>query len=244
MKFGSANHLKKFISVIVIVSVIAVSTVFVFASSGNFNQSTVDNAISIAKQMEAEGIVLLKNERNSLPLADKKVNVFGMGSINFALGGGGSGSVSSDNEITFYEGLNNAGIEYNSELVEVYQAWADSHSMDKTGQGLIDMVVVDTLNGQLQSEMPFSNIGKDVLKNAEAFSENAILVITRTGAELFDLKIEDIRLTAEELGLVEGLNSWFDNVIVVFNTCNIRQRDVLNSFENGNSALFGWTPGE
>ncbi len=244
MKYASFSNLKKVISVVLIVSIIALSTVVVFASTGNFNQSTVDNAISIAKLIEAEGIVMLKNERNSLPLAEKKVNVFGMGSINFALGGGGSGSVSSDNEVTFYEGLENAGIEYNTELLELYNSWAASHSVEKTGQGLVDMVVVDTLNGQMQAEMPFSNISTQALKDAEAFSENAILVITRTGAELFDLKIEDIRLTAEEMGLVEGLNKWFDNVIVVFNTCNILQMDWLNNYENINSALLVWTPGE
>ena len=244
MKYASFSNLKKVISVVLIVCIIALSTVVVFASTGNFNQSTVDNAISIAKQIESEGIVMLKNERNSLPIAEKKVNVFGMGSINFALGGGGSGSVSSDNEVTFYEGLENAGIEYNTELIELYNSWAASHSIEKTGQGLVDMVVVDTLNGQMQAEMPFSNISTQTLKDAEAFSENAILVITRTGAELFDLKIEDIRLTAEEMGLVEGLNKWFDNVIVVFNTCNILQMDWLNNYENINSALLVWTPGE
>lgn len=243
---ATINNFKKVLSVALAVCLVFSCTLAVIASSGSFNNTTIDNATAIAKQIEAEGIVLLKNERGSLPLADKKVNVFGMGSINFALGGGGSGSVASDNEISFYQGLENAGIEYNTELLDVYKKWADEHSVDKTGQGLIDMVVVDTLNGQLQAEMPFENIGTAVIDKAEAFSENAILVITRTGAELSDLSTDkgSIRLSDEEMGLVKGLNANFDNVIILFNTCNILQMDWLDNYENINSALLVWTPGE
>lgn len=236
----------RIISIILAVLIVLSCTVAVIASSGSFNNTTIENATAVAKQVEAEGIVLLKNERGSLPLAEKKVNVFGMGSINFALGGGGSGSVSADNAVTFYEGLENAGIEYNTELLDVYTKWASDHSVEKTGQGLVDMVIVDTLNGQLQSEMPFADIDTAVLDRAADFSENAILVITRTGAELSDLNTDkgSIRLSDEEMGLVKGLDEYFDNVIIMFNTCNILQMDWLDDYENVNSALLVWTPGE
>ncbi|MDO4846703.1 MAG: glycoside hydrolase family 3 N-terminal domain-containing protein [Clostridiaceae bacterium] len=243
---ATLNNFKKALSIMLAICLALACTVAVIASSGSFNNTTIENATAIAKQIEAEGIVLLKNERGSLPLADKKVNVFGMGSINFALGGGGSGSVASDNAITLYQGLENAGIEYNPELLDIYKEWADSHSMEKTGQGLVDMVIVDTLNGQLQAEMPFSNLSTSQIDKAAAYSQNAILVITRTGAELSDLSTDkgSIRLSDEEMGLVEGLNAHFDNVIILFNTCNILQMDWLANYENVNSALLVWTPGE
>ena len=244
MKREKNTKIRKAVSLILAFILILGTAATVFAAKGNFNASTTENAIRIAKQIEAEGIVLLKNDDNSLPLAEKKVNVFGMASINFALGGGGSGSVSSDNEITFYEGLENAGIEYNPELVGVYNEWANSHKVDKTGQSLIDMVVVDTINSNMQAEMPFSDIGTDVLNNAKAYSENAILVISRTGAELSDLNVDSIRLSDEEKGLVSGLNQYFENVIVIFNTCNILQMDWLDNYENVNSAMLVWTTGE
>ena len=119
---------------------IMMSTV-TLAFAGSVSASTKKNAESIAKQMEAEGIVLLKNENNALPLTDKKVNVFGMGSIAFALGGGGSGSDVAENAISFYQGLENAGIKYNEELLNFYQEWAKKHSVAETGQGLVDMLL-------------------------------------------------------------------------------------------------------
>lgn len=239
MKRGFKRTVAVFLAVLMLASTVVMS----FAASDKIKSGTAQNAEKIAKQIEAEGIVMLKNEDGSLPLKNKKVNVFGMGSVAFAIGGGGSGSVTSDNAIDFYAALKNAGIEYNTELLDVYKNYQSKNSVKETGQGLIDMLV-QMVNGKLQKEMPISSINSKVMKNAQEFSENAIFVITRTGAEMSDVSIKDIKISDEERKIISELDSKFDNVIIVFNTCNILQMDWLNSYENVNAALLCWTPGE
>lgn len=213
------------------------------AFAGSVSASTKKNAESIAKQMEAEGIVLLKNENNALPLTDKKVNVFGMGSISFALGGGGSGSVVAENAISFYQGLENAGIKYNEELLNFYEEWAKKHSIAETGQGLVDMLL-QMLNSKIQQELPAENLTPSILKNAKDFSDTAIFVITRTGAEMADLTPDDIKITDTEKAIIKKLDRNFRNVIVIFNTCNILELDWINDCRNVNAVMLAWTPGE
>ena len=81
------------------------------ASTGNINANVVADSLAVAKQVEAEGIVLLKNEGPVLPLAaEKGINVFGSASIDPYYGSSGSGSIKSDTLIGFYDGLRLAGI--------------------------------------------------------------------------------------------------------------------------------------
>ena len=235
--------MKKIISIFLSILIVLSCALVCFASSGNYDEKLLKDAAVIAKQIEAEGIVLLKNEDGALPLSENRVNVFGMGSVNFALGAGGSGSVSSDNLVDFYAGLESAGIEYNSALYDAYIAWGESHSIAETGQGLVDMLI-GTVSGMLAEEMPYSSISADVIADAQGFSDTALLVITRSAGELFDVKPEDIVLSDVEMDLVKNLDKDFDNVIIIFNTCNILQMDWLDNYENVNAALLVWTPGE
>ena len=50
--------------------------------------------ISLSKNAAKEGMVLLKNENNTLPFATgTKLALFGKGSVDYVKGGGGSGDV-------------------------------------------------------------------------------------------------------------------------------------------------------
>ena len=65
------------------------------------------------RQVVEEGIVLLKNEDDALPLADgeKKLALIGQNSVDFVYGGSGSGSVSTANaavapiSVAFHQGV-------------------------------------------------------------------------------------------------------------------------------------------
>lgn len=81
-----------------------------------------ENGENIANQIEAEGIVMVQNENNTLPLAkdNKKVNVFGWASTAWL--GLGSGSVQINSVQTDFLGaLKNYGISYNTELTDMYE---------------------------------------------------------------------------------------------------------------------------
>ena len=66
-------------------------------------------AQQVAYQTEAEGIVLLKNKNNCLPLEGKQVNVFGAASVKPYYGGGGSGQIDSSDVTDFLYGAGAGG---------------------------------------------------------------------------------------------------------------------------------------
>ena len=51
--------------------------------------------IDFARKLCCEGIVLLKNKNNLLPVKDGRIALFGKASADYVAGGGGAGSVES-----------------------------------------------------------------------------------------------------------------------------------------------------
>ena len=74
---------------------------------------------AVAKEVESEAVVLLKNDDNTLPLKDvTKVNLLGYRSYNHVYGGTGSGATDSTNAITLSDGLAADGITANPALTD------------------------------------------------------------------------------------------------------------------------------
>ena len=62
--------------------------------------------IALSRKAAGEGMVLVKNENETLPLAKgTKVALFGKGTIDYVKGGGGSGDVTVEYIRNFYEGM-------------------------------------------------------------------------------------------------------------------------------------------
>lgn len=80
--------------------------------------------IALSKQAAEEGMVLLKNENQLLPLAKgTKIALFGKGSFDYVKGGGGSGDVHCHYVRNLYEGIKELGAH------EVYEPLADRKSV-------------------------------------------------------------------------------------------------------------------
>ncbi len=215
----------------------------IFSTDTKISPETTEKSIEIAKQIEAEGIVLLENEDDVLPLKDKKVNVFGAGSCSLAFAGAaGSGAVRADKAVGFYDALTNAGIEYNPDIYRVYADYTDAESSG----GLLDYVgtVLEQFFSGGQAEMPISNISDAVMTSAVEYSDTAIVVIGRVGTEMKDLAVEDLKLTAEEKNMLDKVCNTFSNVIVVFNLSNIMDMSWLEDYESIKAAMIMWLPGE
>ena len=144
--------------------------------NGQISDETAAASTELCIDIAEEGIVLLENEGNILPLSGKKLNVFGWASTNPCYGGTGSGALSDAYHIvTLLEGLQNAGIETNSELSDFYTAYADSHPV-------VGMFAQDwTL-----PEPPADTYG-GIIDNAKSFSDTAMIVLSRVGGENADL---------------------------------------------------------
>ena len=62
--------------------------------------------IALSRQAAGEGMVLLKNDNNVLPLArGARVALFGKGSVDYVKGGGGSGDVTVDYVKNLWDGM-------------------------------------------------------------------------------------------------------------------------------------------
>ena len=191
---------------------------------------------ALAAQITAEGAVLLKNDNNVLPLSNKKVNVFGWSGSDagFMPQGTGSGTGSRNDLVTFLGGLKEAGIEYNENLAKAYKdlGW-------KRVSG--GSYVIEAHNDQYKdfygiSEAPESFYTDELMADAKAYSDTAIIVLGRLMGEGNDFsKIQYFSnqagggqdnsrklqsLSEREEYMINLVCENFENVIIVTNTGN------------------------
>lgn len=220
---------------------------------GTISEQTTEEATEVCENIAEEGIVLLKNEENLLPLnSEKKLNVFGWASINPCYGGTGSGSISDAYEtVSLLQGLENAGIELNTEISDFYTNFrADRPEVGMRAQ---DWSL---------PEPTADSYSEELLSNAKKFSDTAMIVITRVGGEGADVPIDVskvtytdnttaykdfeegehyLQLSQTEKNMVDLVCSEFENVIVVYNGANAMELGFVNEHEQIKSAL--WCPG-
>ncbi len=82
------------------------------------------NARETSLRIQSEGVVLMKNNNNALPIdlkSNNKVAVFGWSSHGMVLGGTGSGSADVTNAITFYDALKTEGFDIYQPLADFYK---------------------------------------------------------------------------------------------------------------------------
>lgn len=190
----------------------------------------------------AEGIVLLKNDNGALPLAadengELKVNVFGAASIDPEFAGGGGADITIDC-LGFYEALDQAGISYNQELYQAYADWYEKYQNETPyaggvvgdeGSSIWDLsdagsmraewnILQDTYN--VDNTLRIAKMDEQILRNAEEYSQTAIIFLSRGGSEGNDLSIDELNLVEAEAAVLSYATSHYAHVIVIANTCN------------------------
>ena len=130
-------------------------------------------AEAVALQIAEEGFVLLENE-GILPLSGtSRLNLFGWSSTNPVYGGAGSGGLNDlYHKVSLIEGLEGAGFEVNQELVDFYLGYAENRAA----------VSITAQNWNLP-EPPAANYSDALIANAKAFSDTAVIVISRLAGE-------------------------------------------------------------
>ena len=148
------------------------------SGSGTISEETSAKATELVNEITAEGVVLAKDEDNVLPVASgSKLNVFGWSSTNPCYGGTGSGALNTAYPVTdLLTGLHDAGIETNEELSKFYT----DYKADRPSVGMVEQ----------DWTLPEPNVNlytDEMMENAKAFSDTAMVVITRVGGEGADL---------------------------------------------------------
>lgn len=200
-------------------------------------KESAEQAIAI----EEEGIVLLKNENNILPLkgktegANPKINIFGWGGTNegFIYCGSGSGE-GGQIDVPFLSALNEAGIDYNQELAKAYSDLGYKRLGDwRSGPS--------TFFRLYEADKDFYT--KSLMLKALKYSDVAVIVISRMGGEGKDLplcqydskgRVIDngrtyLELSEDEEVMIEQVTSYFDKVIVLLNAANAMEVGFVKS---------------
>ncbi|MDO5551016.1 MAG: glycoside hydrolase family 3 C-terminal domain-containing protein, partial [Lachnospiraceae bacterium] len=149
----------------------------ILSDKGELNPEHAEYSRQVVETVTNEGVILTKNEDGFLPLAPQKINVFGWASTNPIYGGTGSGTVDTTTAVGILQGLEHAGFETNAELSQMYVDYR------------ADRPAISINNGQdwTLPEIPAADYPADVLDRAKAFSDTAVIVISRTGGEGADL---------------------------------------------------------
>ncbi len=170
--------------------------------------------LDTAAEAVAEGIVLLKNEKQVLPLKkEEEVSVFGRIQLHYYKSGTGSGGMVNVSKVTgILDGLLEAGVSVNEELLEIYKTWDKEHPYD-LGNGW---------GGEpwSQEEMPLTD---EMVKKASVRSGTAIVIIGRTAGEDQDNRNEAgaFLLTEEEKNMLRLVRRYFEKLVVLLNVGNI-----------------------
>ncbi|MBQ8180387.1 MAG: glycoside hydrolase family 3 protein [Ruminococcus sp.] len=188
-----------------------------------------------AAETVSEGIVMLKNDNNVLPITkDEVISVFGRIQLHYYKSGTGSGGMVNVSKVTsILDGLIESGVCINSDLLEIYRSWDKENPFDQ-GKGWGD-------EPWSQIEMP---LDIDVVKNAAKKSSTAIIIIGRTAGEEMDARLEEgsFLLTETELDMLHKVRAEFKNVIVLLNTAGLVDMSFVDSC-NPDAVLYVWQGG-
>lgn len=181
------------------------------------NRPDLASHAALARSAACEGMVLLKNDSDILPLKPgiKKVALYGCTSYDFIPGGTGSGNVNRAYTVSLLDGLKNAGISADEQLRKAYakhvQAWRDKQVPD-TGKLAAFMPIV------LPPERNFPS--SELSAHAKA-NDAAIITIGRGSGEFQDRESSNFNLSEENKAMIADVSRAFraagKPVIVVMN---------------------------
>ena len=222
---------------------------------------SMQEANDLIVKIAEEGIVLLENDEDILPLQGKKINVFGWSATNPCYGGTGSGALNKQyHSISFLEGLEMNDIEYNQELIDFYTNYHDA-SLPNVGMWAQDWTLPQPVASDYSSSL---------ISNAKSYSDTAVIFISRVGGEGADLPTDMmavvdgswaaqhggdtyyrgvyndsvnkgndwdegdhyLQLTNPEEQMIELVCSNFDDVIVIYNSANPFELGWLNDYDS------------
>ena len=220
------------------------------------SSQTLKKSSATDENIAGEGAVLLKNDDNVLPFDGKtNVNIFGWASTNPLYGGTGSGGVGAIKQTSLYEGMQNAGFKPNMQLFNFYRHYRKDRPQ-------ISMMKQDwTL-----PEPKVSTYSTKMMNHAKNYSDNAVVVISRSGGEGADLPKDMtdlpkgavyhgnkgdfkkgqsyLELDQTEKDMLAKVNKNFKNVVVVINSANPMQLGFLNQYNHVKGAIWMAGPGQ
>lgn len=221
----------------------------VYASSYDSEEELQAVMADTAATIGEEGVVLLKNENQALPLrGDARVSFFGIGAENILVSGTGSGSGSSTmtadglDSADLKSALEACGIEVNAELYDWYKA-----NTKEDYRGTFPTVKSSDTSGVRVDEIDINTVD---LSSVEP-TDIGIFVVTRNGGEGADAVAETVEgmdfehyleLNDTEKEVLKKMKEMTSTQIVIINSNSAVGLSFLDAEEYGVDACV-WMPG-
>ena len=193
--------------------------------------------LEMCETVEGEGLVLLKNEDDALPLGEgMKVSLFSESSVDLIYGGTGSGSVDTSTAKDLKTVFEDVGYEVNGTLWDFYKGNHETYSRSNPS-------IFASQNNFAINECPVSEYTQEVKDSFAQYSDAAIVVIARSGGEGDDLsrQLDEsegggtyLELTTQEKEMLEMVaGAGFGKIVVLINSCNAMELGFLDQAEYG-----------
>ena len=220
-----------------------------YPTNGMSLEEWKQEADNLVEEVEAEGIVLLKNEGETLPLSEgSKISLFSRSSVDLVLGGTGAGGIDASKAVDLKTALEEDGaFEVNSTLWDFYKSYDGKDGYIRSN---------GTYNGALPediyvAEVPQSEYTDEVKASYADYNDAAVVVISRVGGEGSDMPTGDfgdgtkyLALQDQEKELLTAIqeSGQFDKTIVLINASNAMELGWMDQQEYGVDACL-WIGG-
>lgn len=216
---------------------------YAFSNHPDFETST-----TISRNAASEGIVLLKNKQQTLPLTDSIRNIafFGVTSYHFLSDGSGSGHVSTSYVVNMLEGMEKAGYQFNQGIKKIYDAvdvLSDAKydmSPAKTRLPILEMIGINHRPDEIR-------IPRYIADASAQQSQLAIITIGRKPGEGADRAVKgDFELTETEQEMISNVCDAYHavgkKVVVILNVGGVVE--TASWKEKPDAIVLAWMPGQ
>lgn len=215
------------------------------------NNGALDAALAMSERVEAEGIVLLKNN-GVLPLQSGiSITMLGRDAADPIYGGSGSGSVDVSIAVTARQGLENADFKINQTVYDILSSYTSSNAKAN--------IVMDDPDASSYyiGEMPISGYTNNAVTSFIQYNDAAVVFIGRGGGEGGDLTKDmqgwdnnysqgqhQLELNKDEKDVIMLAKQHFDKVVVIINSSNAMELGELENDPGVDAILWVGSPGQ
>ncbi len=219
--------------------------------------------LEISRKAACEGMVLLKNKNNTLPLKKgERVALFGKATIQYVKGGGGSGDVHCPYIRNIYDGFcekrNEGKVEIYEPLIDFYKAYVEAGSTSIPTEEQIN-ATWDVVNAmefcQKRDDMTYDTfqsmfvkeavVPDELINSASEFAQTAVITLSRFSAEGTDRRDipGDYKISKVETDLIQKVSEKFEKVIVVLNAGAVMDCEAFVDNNKVQALLMAWQAG-
>lgn len=195
----------------------------------------------LSRAAAAEGMVLLKNNNNALPInTGSSVALIGINGYDLIAGGTGSGDVTKMHTVSLAEGLFRSGFATSPELYLTYTRYLEAENAKRPKRSMMEELMSPT------APIEEYTLSKETIAMLAKTMDHAIVSIGRNAGEGTDRPVEgNFNLKEAERTLLKNVSDAFHaqskKVIVVLNIAG--PIEVATWREYADAILLAWQPG-